>query len=261
MTYAAYRVEPRDPNWVFIIMEDNKSDVVLDTMVPSSSVLTWSVRRAPYTKDSFTSITTFEGPTVLADYKAKARLSLPRSAPQEENFCVGPDMLGVLDTRFTLDVPDADPNDTQVGGDHYKGAKFQPWDWELKGLSGWMQAAVKYITRFEKKNGLQDLEKAVHYIDKTLFHFKRGEHTNKCQCAPSDIKRYLDQNKVLREDAQWAIQYCIQWKTEHDLQETKKHVQSLITFLKEAEEERAAWSAEAPPDTFLRSYGSYTAKP
>jgi hypothetical protein len=55
---------------------------------------------------------------------------------------------------------------TQVGGSHYKDMAIQPIDFILANGLGYCEAnVVKYICRHEKKNGLQDLEKAKHYID------------------------------------------------------------------------------------------------
>lgn len=56
-------------------------------------------------------------------------------------------------------------NDIQVGGDHYKKGAVQHWDWaqNLPYLEG---NATKYIGRHMDKNGLADLEKAMHYIQK-----------------------------------------------------------------------------------------------
>lgn len=57
-------------------------------------------------------------------------------------------------------------NDSQVGGNHYK-SQYQHWDLvlELK-LDYLTGCATKYISRHRKKNGLQDLEKARHYLEK-----------------------------------------------------------------------------------------------
>lgn len=53
----------------------------------------------------------------------------------------------------------------QVGGSHYKRA-HQPWEiieeWEL---DYWAGNVVKYILRYKYKNGVEDLEKARHYLD------------------------------------------------------------------------------------------------
>lgn len=56
--------------------------------------------------------------------------------------------------------------DTQVGGDHYKQMKIQPVDFIYENNIPYIEAnVIKYVCRHKYKNGLQDLEKAKHYID------------------------------------------------------------------------------------------------
>lgn len=58
------------------------------------------------------------------------------------------------------------PTDTQIGGDHYAKNSIQPIDYILANNLGWCEAnAVKYLTRWKAKNGLEDLRKAKHYIE------------------------------------------------------------------------------------------------
>lgn len=63
----------------------------------------------------------------------------------------------------------SEANKKQYGGDHYKGSNFQPWDavieWELGYLDG---TAIKYLARWRKKGGIQDLKKAIHFIEKLI---------------------------------------------------------------------------------------------
>lgn len=57
-------------------------------------------------------------------------------------------------------------SETQVGGDHYAKNKIQPIDFILANNLGWCEAnAIKYLTRWKNKNGLEDLRKAQHYIE------------------------------------------------------------------------------------------------
>jgi len=61
-------------------------------------------------------------------------------------------------------------NDIQYGGDHYKKyGNLQPWDvitaWNLGYLDG---TALKYIARWKDKNGIEDLRKAIHFLEKTI---------------------------------------------------------------------------------------------
>lgn len=60
-------------------------------------------------------------------------------------------------------------NEIQIGGDHYKSQGIQPWDFIVANNMGFLDGnVVKYVTRYRQKNGLQDLEKARHYLDKLI---------------------------------------------------------------------------------------------
>ncbi len=61
-------------------------------------------------------------------------------------------------------------NDKQHGGNHYKKyGDLQPWDvviaWNLGYLEG---TALKYIARWKDKNGVEDIMKAIHFLDKLI---------------------------------------------------------------------------------------------
>lgn len=56
--------------------------------------------------------------------------------------------------------------DEQPGGDHYKDRAIQPVEYiHANHLDFFEGNVIKYITRWRTKGGLQDLEKAKHYID------------------------------------------------------------------------------------------------
>jgi Protein of unknwon function (DUF3310) len=66
------------------------------------------------------------------------------------------------------------PNSVQYGGAHYKG-EYQHWDAVADlGLDYLAGCASKYITRHRKKNGREDVQKAVHYIQKKLSLIQAG---------------------------------------------------------------------------------------
>lgn len=57
------------------------------------------------------------------------------------------------------------PKNIQIGGTHYKDMPIQPGEFITKNELGWYEGnAVKYICRHKMKNGKQDLEKAIHYL-------------------------------------------------------------------------------------------------
>lgn len=54
----------------------------------------------------------------------------------------------------------------QVGGDHYKQYAIQPVEFITKNKLGFCEGnAIKYLCRHGSKNGVQDLRKAIHYIE------------------------------------------------------------------------------------------------
>lgn len=70
-------------------------------------------------------------------------------------------------------------NEEQVGGDHYKQMKVQPWD----AMEAWLSpnqfrgfllgSAIAYLARVntkgvEGKGGVQDIKKAKHYLEKII---------------------------------------------------------------------------------------------
>jgi len=60
-------------------------------------------------------------------------------------------------------------NDKQEGGAHYKGAPVEHWDFVIMHDIPYMEAQIiKYMMRWRKKNGIEDLRKARHFVDKLI---------------------------------------------------------------------------------------------
>ncbi len=56
--------------------------------------------------------------------------------------------------------------DIQIGGSHYKDMKIQPIDYIVENEIPYREAnVIKYVSRYKSKNGLEDLQKARHYLD------------------------------------------------------------------------------------------------
>lgn len=59
-------------------------------------------------------------------------------------------------------------NDKQIGGEHYKG-KHEVWDFITANQLDYLEGnVIKYVARNRKKNGIEDLHKALHYLEKLL---------------------------------------------------------------------------------------------
>ena len=60
-------------------------------------------------------------------------------------------------------------NEEQVGGRHYIEKSIQPWDYIIANNMGYLEGnIIKYVSRYKEKNGLEDLIKAAHYLDKLI---------------------------------------------------------------------------------------------
>lgn len=61
---------------------------------------------------------------------------------------------------------DAFPQDKQIGGSHYKNFTIQPYEFISKNdLSFFQGNVIKYVTRYLFKNGIEDLQKVIHYCE------------------------------------------------------------------------------------------------
>ena len=68
----------------------------------------------------------------------------------------------------------------QVGGEHYRAKTIQPWtameSWMTpEQFEGYLRGnVIKYIARYKDKNGIEDVYKARHYLERLTEHLERG---------------------------------------------------------------------------------------
>lgn len=114
-------------------------------------------------------------------------------------------------------------NSRQVGGSHYQSA-YQHWDMVEDHNVGYLEAnAGKYLVRWRKKGGIQDLEKARHYLVKLMERVKANRRTNRGFVQHHDMIRYLQSNEGLMNCnmVTWegrVIIYLCQWDKPEDLE-------------------------------------------
>lgn len=100
--------------------------------------------------------------------KSAAKKKKERKQAQEQNQTQEPlQFISPITNAPVIVTPI--PDAVQVGGDHYKDNTIQVWDaihdWGLGYFSG---NVIKYVARHQKKNGVEDLKKARHYLDKLI---------------------------------------------------------------------------------------------
>ena len=65
-----------------------------------------------------------------------------------------------------------EPN--QIGGNHYSKLKIDPYEYAMENnLNPLQMNAIKYITRYKDKNGIEDLKKALHTINRLIDYENR----------------------------------------------------------------------------------------
>lgn len=91
----------------------------------------------------------------------------------------------------------------QVGGDHYPKDGIQHWDFISYNFGpGYLIGnATKYITRWRKKNGVEDLKKARHYVIKLMEGYQAGHFSNDAEImvAPHE---FSSGNRIPSEEAE-----------------------------------------------------------
>lgn len=61
-----------------------------------------------------------------------------------------------------------------VNPKRYTGNKLECWDfWIVAGLNPLVASAVKYVWRYKDKNGVEDLKKALVFLDKMRIHLRK----------------------------------------------------------------------------------------
>jgi Protein of unknwon function (DUF3310) len=86
-------------------------------------------------------------------------------------------------------------NERQIGGKHYKTA-YEHWDLTMVIPMTYMEGcATKYVIRARKKHGKEDLDKALHYVDKMI----------ECYDAVGQPERHLEVPAIEEEVALFAV--------------------------------------------------------
>lgn len=138
-------------------------------------------------------------------------------------------------------------NDSQVGGSHYK-AGLQHWDYAIIALENrYLEGNItKYVVRHRKKNGLQDLEKAAHYLDKLKEAFLSEKilpmvHTRP---MPFDLSAFCIDNGLNTFET-YIVRRIASWRDLYDLKIVEVNLNELIITARETARRADATKAGA----------------
>lgn len=122
-------------------------------------------------------------------------------------------------------------NEKQVAGNHYR-SKIQHWDLVRTTGMGYFEGQItKYVSRWRKKNGVQDLEKALHFLQKYLevigvgYEYRQYPHDR--ELVKLVLIGYSELNGLTEEEAE-IIRLVVLWSSRYDLLEAESKLKKLI---------------------------------
>ena len=102
----------------------------------------------------------------------------------------------------------------QVGGNHYQG-NYQAWDaWTDFDLNPLVATALKYVVRYKQKNGKEDLQKAISFLEKFKEDTTNNRILNNTSMGNQPGWRYLIIATLTSISAitKWAAEYMMGMK-------------------------------------------------
>jgi hypothetical protein len=128
-------------------------------------------------------------------------------------------------------------NTYQIGGDHYQ-TSYQYWDLVICIPLGYLDGnSAKYVSRWRKKGGLQDLHKAMHYLDKlmeVLDDYKYTECELTIEQINNEVEKFCDINKLGTLEKAFIGLICA-YNNLTDLQNAKFILEDLIKLAEDEE--------------------------
>lgn len=122
-------------------------------------------------------------------------------------------------------------NDKQVGGEHYR-SKVQHWDYvELNGLRYTEGCATKYATRNRKKgHQRQDLEKAIHYVEKVQDLHRNGYLHPRTAPMVVSLVDFVESNELTENEAE-VVRILTYWEADPELTRALEILREMIEEL------------------------------
>lgn len=138
-------------------------------------------------------------------------------------------------------------NDIQVGGDHYR-SDYQHWDFVEGNGVGYLEGcATKYLTRWRSKNGVQDLEKSKHYVDKLIELATSSSQTrrrNRGTVNEVRLKSFMSANKIPQLES-IIIELIVNWNAVPDVPDLVRASRLIEALISVAQTEERLKKAES----------------
>lgn len=122
-------------------------------------------------------------------------------------------------------------NEKQVGGEHYRregSVATQHWDLVEDNGIGYLEAvATKYVSRWRIKNGVQDLEKAAHYVEKLIENVQTKGRRPRGIVSGPDLAEFANEYELA--PVEMVICTCLlRWSDVGSLETALRELNALI---------------------------------
>jgi hypothetical protein len=122
-------------------------------------------------------------------------------------------------------------NESQIGGDHYK-TTYEHWDLCVKIPLGYLEGCTtKHVSRWRKKLGIQDLQKALHYLDKLIEIANYDIKRNNIQ-VDQEVERFVEANSLTHMEYQYIFILCT-YRNEKALKSARQFLLKIIAIAME----------------------------
>ena len=130
-------------------------------------------------------------------------------------------------------------NTMQIGGNHYRSG-IQHWDLMDEYDVGYLEGcATKYVTRWRNKDGVKDLQKALHFVKKLAEKRQDAPQVDIAVRIPEvprqAINKFLDANHLTGDEAD-IISHLLTWQSTATLHLVAGRIQQLINSATPAED-------------------------
>ena len=139
-------------------------------------------------------------------------------------------------------------NQKQIGGNHYK-TPYEHWDLVIITGIGYLEGcSTKYVSRWRKKEGIKDLQKGQHYLEKLIESYDiydildtrmRGERLEE------EVDKFAKANNLMQTERDYVYQLC-SFQSREDLIESMALLRWIISGAEAGELTRARSKPTGP---------------
>src|SRR3974377_1857996 len=102
-------------------------------------------------------------------------------------------------------------NQKQIGGTHYK-SKYEHWDLVIFCSMGYLEGcSTKYVTRWRRAKGIQDLQKAQHYLEKLIDAYSIYDIPDsrpRPERASEEVGKFAEANGLTKKEKDYIYALC-----------------------------------------------------